>query len=436
MTVDRRAVVARHRVELTEADPATPLTVGNGDFAFTADITGMQSFTDFHTPRVARLPGPDLLDAPVVVNTCTMSTWGWHEMPNPAGWTLADAMTEYESPRGTVQYPDRFDMAVLMGLPPDPDKEAGTWLHRNPQRLDLGRLGLELRSAPDAAPETDPAAVTSCRQRLDLWTGWLTSEFTYHDAPVSVETVAHPSEAIVAFRIRSPLLATGQLTVRAAFAYASESFFNPNDWDADDRHTTQLTEGNRSAILHRTVDATGYDVGLAWSRGKLATGASPHTVRLTTDDTVLELVACFARQLRAVPAVTFDDVKAASAQGWESYWTTGAALDLSGSSDPRAAELERRVVLSQYLTRVNCSGLMPPQETGLVTNSWQGKAHLEMHWWHAAHFPAWGRPELLERSLAWYESIQPAARGTAHGERYDGVRWPKQVGPDGRAALA
>jgi len=81
------------------------------------------------------------------------------------------------------------------------------------------------------------------------------------------------------------------------------------------------------------------------------------------------------------------------------------AVDLSGSSDPRAPELERRIVLSQYLTAINSAGSMPPQETGRVCNSWHGKFHLEMHWWHAAHFALWGCPQLLERSLPWYSSI-------------------------------
>ena len=98
----------------------------------------------------------------------------------------------------------------------------------------------------------------------------------------------------------------------------------------------------------------------------------------------------------------------------------------------RGRELERRIVLSQYLTAVNCSGTMPPQETGLVANSWHGKSHLEMHWWHAAHFATWGRPELLAKSVEWYRSILPSAQGTAHRQGYDGARWPKQVGPDGR----
>jgi hypothetical protein len=67
-------------------------------------------------------------------------------------------------------------------------------------------------------------------------------------------------------------------------------------------------------------------------------------------------------------------------------WQSGGAVDLSGSSNPRAVELERRIVLSQYLTAINGAGRTPPQETGLVCNSWHGKFHLEMHWWHAAHF--------------------------------------------------
>ena len=128
---------------------------------------------------------------------------------------------------------------------------------------------------------------------------------------------------------------------------------------------------------------------------------------------------------------SFADVLEASGSSWREFWESGAAIDLSESTDPRAAELERRIVLSQYLTRVHGSGHLPPQETGLVTNSWQGKFHLEMHLWHAAHFAVWGRPELLERSLSWYRSVLDEARATAARQGYPGARWPKQTGPDG-----
>jgi len=122
----------------------------------------------------------------------------------------------------------------------------------------------------------------------------------------------------------------------------------------------------------------------------------------------------------------------ASAIHWNRFWSSGAAVELSESRDPRAPELERRIVLSQYLTAIQSAGSQPPQETGLTCNSWYGKFHLEMHWWHAAHFALWNRPALLRRSLAWYRRILPIAREIARRQGYEGVRWPKMVGPDGR----
>ena len=95
---------------------------------------------------------------------------------------------------------------------------------------------------------------------------------------------------------------------------------------------------------------------------------------------------------------------------WKYFWESGGAIDLSESKDPRAKELERRIVLSRYLTRIQCAGSLPPQETGLTFNSWYGKSHLEMHWWHAVHFVLWGKPELLEKNLLWYKNILPAAK--------------------------
>jgi len=81
---------------------------------------------------------------------------------------------------------------------------------------------------------------------------------------------------------------------------------------------------------------------------------------------------------------------------------------------------------------LNGAGIYPPQEEGLFSNSWNGKFHLEMHLWHAAHFALWGHSELLERSMPWYQRqlAQAKARARAHGVQ--GAWWPKMVGPDGR----
>lgn len=43
--IDRKKVVQRHNVVNTKADTLSTLTVGNGKFAYTVDITGMQSIS-------------------------------------------------------------------------------------------------------------------------------------------------------------------------------------------------------------------------------------------------------------------------------------------------------------------------------------------------------------------------------------------------------
>jgi hypothetical protein len=114
------------------------------------------------------------------------------------------------------------------------------------------------------------------------------------------------------------------------------------------------------------------------------------------------------------------------------FWKSGGAIDFAGSTDPRAAELERRTVLSQYLTAIQFAGDFPPQESGLTVSTWYGKHHTEMIWWHTAQFALWGRDDLLKRNLAWFVRTLPVARAIAESRGLHGARWPKMVGPEGR----
>ena len=80
---------------------------------------------------------------------------------------------------------------------------------------------------------------------------------------------------------------------------------------------------------------------------------------------------------------------------------------------------------------MQCTGKVPPQETGLTYNSWYGKPHLEMHWWHGVHFALWNRPELLEKSLPWYQKVFEKAKNIAKRQGFEGARWQKMVDADG-----
>ncbi|QDP97111.1 hypothetical protein FOE78_15305 [Microlunatus elymi] len=436
--IDRHAVVSRHNVRLTAPDALTALTVGNGEFAYTMDVTGLQTLTALHDEVAARAENRPAM------GLHTQAQWGFHEMSNPDGWDLADVMRPYRTPHGVIDYPVAYDF----DRPPaelTQDELPGYYLWVNPQRLDLFRLGLELRAAADDEPLAAAglhSRLTDVDQQLDLWSGTVVSRFSFQGTDFRVTTACHPDRDLLAFKIESEQLTDGRATLVLSFPGASDTFADTADWRHPERHHTELTldapvDGRTTARLDRRLDGTGYTVDLATSPGARLEDVGVHRYRITADGPVLEVIVAAAptdrdRSTERTPLPRTADVFEASAAGWRDFWTSGAAVDLSGCTDPRAHELERRIVLSQYLTRTQSAGSLPPAETGLTQNSWAGKFHLEMHWWHAAHFASWGRPELLERSLDWYRSILPVARQIAARQGFPGVRWPKHIGPEGR----
>ncbi len=415
--IDRHALVTRHNIVVHTLDPNGAMAVGNGDFAFNFDVTGLQSFPEYYEKTM-----------PIGI----LSAWGWHSFPNPGGYTL-DNFPMTSIPK----YGRQFIFPSASTSHPTPD---AAYLRGNPHRFGLGRIGLEMSHA-DGSPVliTDLNDIT---QTLDLWTGILTSSFTVDGVPVRVTTSAHPTRDEVATRVSSPLIAAGRLKIRIAYPYASDSF-GPDyqDWAHPDAHTTTLTRRSpTSAEFDRTLDATHYFVRARWSPGASLAQTAPHQFLLSGRSSQIEFTAWFSPPIQILdhpgpsPTTTpdtFATVEAASRAHWQHYWTTGGVIDLSGNKDPRAAELERRIVLSQYLMAVHDSGPLPPQETGLGVNSWFGKFHMEMYWWHAAHWALWGHPEVLERSLDSLNGMMPPGEAMAKLEGAKGVKWSKMTDPSG-----
>ena len=82
----------------------------------------------------------------------------------------------------------------------------------------------------------------------------------------------------------------------------------------------------------------------------IATPAT-HAYRLTAPGSMqLTLLVEFSAGAPPAQMPNAEDARAAVAKGWESFWMNGGVVDLTGSRDPRAKELERRIVTSQYLT--------------------------------------------------------------------------------------
>ena len=386
MAIDRRRLVARHNPVLTSADPSSPLTVGNGGFAFTADVTGFQTLYG-HYGGVTPL--------------CTMSHWGWHSFSDHH--TPGEvALTEYDWNGRTVRY----------AVEAKPGNEAVyDWLRVNPHRLNLGRVALLLDGR-----EIAPDEISHIRQTLDLWEGVLYSAFTVRGMDCRVETACAPGEDTVAFALSGEAAKSGRLGVSISFPYGSPGT-SASDWGADERHMSEL-DGDR---IIRRLDGTRYTVAVSSGIKRL----DAH--RFLVSAPAFSIGFSLQDMIPMPPQRVF----AKSKGHWEKYWLSGGAVDFSESTDPRAGEMERRIVLSQYLTAVQCAGPIPPQETGLTCNSWYGKFHLEMLPSHCAWMPLWNRGYLLQRCLPWYHEILPRARENAAKNGYGGARWPKMVGPEG-----
>jgi hypothetical protein len=435
--IDRHNLVTRHNPHLRGFDIASPLSVGNGEFAFTADPTGLQTF--FH-------------DYEKGMPLCTQSQWGWHSYPMPRGMSLADLkLEEFDTSRGRFGFPTSSKDC----------KEVYTYGRQNPHRLHLGRIGFDIRRA-DGRP-AQMADIQDIDQTLNLWSGMLLSSYKVGSSGVNVQTACHPQADMIAVRVDSQMLAEARMAVEIEFpgplpnsvttsnGSAQEDpaeldgwippdrwsdFLTAADWKHPEKHRTFVTgrsdarEGGRADFL-RVMDSDKYFVALAWKGNAALTQAGRHKFVLRPIDEIgFEFVCAFSSKPLRQTLPTVTEVFAAARAHWQDFWMTGGAVELAGSKDPRANELERRIVLSQYLTAIQCSGSMPPQETGLTCNSWYGKYNIEMHYWHAHHFPLWGRPHLLERSLWWYQYHLPRARRMAKRVGLAGARWVKLFGPD------
>jgi hypothetical protein len=407
--IDRHALVTRHNPAITAIDPSAPFMVGNGNFAFTADITGLQTFQEQYSPL-----------APLL----TEAQWGWHSFPGK--FQLSQALKPYRV-RGQLRwYPALTDWD-------EAKREDIQWLRENPHKFSLGRLALHLVNG--ARKGASFADLSATKQSLDMWTGRLTSSFIYDGTPVEVETSVHPTRDLLLVRIESQLLFDGRLGVDLKFPGVSHNLNpDPQDWGHPDTHTTrEVARGPGALTLTRTLDDTRYSVKLAGDRELDIQAPAAHVYRVSAPGaTQLTLLVEFTPGPPAASLPDAESARAAVAAWWQNFWMNGGVVDFTGSRHPKAAELERRVVLSQYLTAVNSAGIYPPQEEGLFSNSWNGKFHLEMHAWHAAHFAVWGRPELLERSMPWYLAHLGEARKRAKDLGVKGAWWPKMVGPEGR----
>ncbi|MES2108655.1 MAG: hypothetical protein V4577_07910 [Bacteroidota bacterium] len=395
--IDRKALVTRHNLHITDPNLRGVTQVGNGHFAFGFDITGLQTFND---------------------DANTFSNWGWHKFARIPG---TDPYKYKGRVWNTQDHPVRLDVD-------NEESEFNRWMVVNPQRLNLGRLKFVLKGKD--GKELTIKDLGSPVQDLDLWTGIAVSSFTIDGKKVTVTTICHPEKDVIAVKVEAPQLNDGEVMLRLDLPYASHNEFgNGADFQSPDKHITRADIGKDKAIFQRTLDSTQFDVLLNWKGGGELQTKSMHSYLLKpTGKNTIEVSLGFRNKSKILDMPTLAATREASTQKWKTFWSTGGAIDLSESKDSRWKELERRIVLSEYLMEVNEAGQLPPQESGLVNNGWFGKYHFEMIWWHAAHYGLWGRIPQMDSLTNIYRTDWSYYKHKAQEQGYAGVRWPKTLG--------
>lgn len=398
--IDREALVNRNNPLVTMPDSLSSLSVGNGGFAMTVDVTGLQTF-----PKAYRNGVP----------LGTQSDWGWHSFANPEHFTYEETWVDYDFGRG------RKEPYAVQVKEKGRQQDAVEWYRVNPHRLHLGSIGLELGDSVQLSDLKD------IHQQLDMWLGIIDSRFSLNNLPVEVKTVCHPEKDLISARISSAL----KPAICFRFAYPTGAFADDAcDWTKNELHSTTIFDQSAQFVqLERKIDSTTYYVTITWTGKVEFKEKEKNYFLLVPKDETFSFSCAFSEKTSETTQPAFEETEQLTTAHWKNYWEKGAVVDFSACKDPRARELERRVVLSQYLLAIQCAGDTPPQETGLTYNSWYGKFHLEMIWWHQAQFALWGHPELLEHTLSWYEKAYPMAREIARRQGFAGVRWMKMTDP-------
>ncbi|KAK3986236.1 Six-hairpin glycosidase-like protein [Cladorrhinum sp. PSN332] len=415
----RRQIVQEFSVRRNASSETTPLQVGNGNFAFGADITGLQTFKPY----------------------AILSTWGWHNfsLPTAPGQTSPEDFTglDWWTHGRLVNYEQ-----------PNPSQpEISNWLRENPHRINLGRVGFDFGS-----PVTEDD-LQNKTQELDMWAGVLTSSFRHNDTAVQVSTAVDPDSDSIAITVNSALLSAG-LGVFFDFPYPTKDKFNApfvGVYNETWKHKTVLEQFSpRSAQITHILDNTTYYASIAWSgldaiishpdhgshRYILTPSSQPQSHNLNLN---LNLTVTFSSTPTPPSPPSTSSILTSSQTFWSKLFSRCAFIDLlslPANKSPQARTLQNRIITSLYLTSLNSASSLPPQESGLVNNGWHGKFHLEMTLWHLLPFARFGLWDLFSRAVpSTYDSFLESSVERARKQGYKkGARWGKMTDPEGRSA--
>jgi len=426
--INRKELVTRHNINWPWEERGM-ISMGNGEFCIGVDGTGLQTF-----------------------GGNTMSHWGWHSFPLPQGVT-----SDQIPPTGSFINVKKGDRYIGPDTVPKGKEAIANWMYDNPHIFNLGRLRF-VRF--DGAELTVEDITSNSNRNLDLWTGTHTTKFVVSGEwinkgewvnpaemggsgqQVTVTTYVHPDKDQVSVRVESDLISKGILKVALDFPYPTLN--NETNWigdfnNIDGNHTSLKQISEVRSDFTREVDDFTYHVAMTYTDGAQLNSSNykgnPVWYLEGKGISTLEFSTEYSPEPISTAMADYESTKQANKIYWENFWMKGGAIDLSESTDPRWYELERRIVLSQYLTAVQAAGSWPSSESGLMNiDPWRGQFHFEIIFFHQAHFALWNRWEMTDEAVQAYQRFIPTARARAQQFGFDGLEWPKSATPSGRSA--
>jgi hypothetical protein len=248
-------------------------------------------------------------------------------------------------------------------MPNPTEEDISNWLIENPQRLSVANIGLFFGGGNITEDQ-----LVEKSQDLDLWAGKVHSTFRYKGSEVSVQVWCHPTLPTVGIEIKSNLLESRNLGVFFDFPYSDTSKFDApyvGVWNDTLHNTVKLHSTSSTASFEHIIDSNINDIMAKWNTEASVSGPLPGSNKFvlnsSNSDTLQLVVAFDATANSQYNLPSYDSIVAASKEWWADYWVSGAFIDLSATKNANATELQRRIILSQYLVAVNEASHNPPQ---------------------------------------------------------------------------
>jgi hypothetical protein len=295
--------------------------VGNGEFSFGVDLTGLQTFPEFYTEGIPLM---------------TMSDWGT-----------------------------------------DREEKAG-----NTFRYQLGTIGLSILRKN--GKEISINDVSKPVQELNLQNGEIESRFNIEGAPVLLKTFCHPDYDMISVKIVSSLIRENRIKIKIKFPSCITSSKGLK-FDLPGKSATRiLADTNNYSILSRTHDIDNYYM-LIWRNSAELEEINPYLYFLDPhrSDSIFSFSFQFMKNLETGRMQNFGETEEASRRSWNKYWSTVSALNYPEFTDASSEVTEKPNRISLYCTRIQCIVPHSREDIYLTYNNWFGKFNLELHWWLA-----------------------------------------------------